>query len=186
MAWGLGKWAGYTDTTNTHTGTYRITKPQTRSLKHGVRAGLTPRHPATPLHRCPSLPTVCLQPHIPRHLPGMQTAPPPFACALPPPHARLSPSSCRPRSSHQAEPPPRSLPPPPPCLCALASAQLLTALPASPSLPSRLRVSRSWQSLFGSLLISRSRPSLSSSLTRVIFQLWTLLTFPSLSLSGLS
>lgn len=177
------KWAESTDTANTHPGTYRITKPQTRSLKHGVRAGLTPRHPATPLHRCPSLPTVCLQPHFPRRLPGMQTAPPPFACAHPPPHARLSPSSCRPRSSHRAEPPPRSLPPLPPCFCALASAQLLTALPASPPLPSRLRVSRSWQSLSGSLLISRSRSPVPSSLARVIFQLRTLRAFPSLCLA---
>lgn len=151
--------------TNAHTGTHRITKLQTRALEHSqgwshaqTRGHPLAQMPESPLCACSlTSPAACLA--CRRRLPHL--SPPPFACSLPPPHARLSPSFCRPRSSHRAEPPPRSLPPPPPSLWALASAQLLAALPASPSLPSCLRVSRCWQALSGAPLISGSRSPVS-------------------------
>ena len=109
----------------------------------------------------------CRQPHIP--------AP---ARSLPPPHARLSPSSRRPRSPHRAEPPPRPLPLPLPASAARppsSAAHCSPCLFTSPSASLRLSFSGEFVSISGSL-----SPG-SSSLTRVIFQSQTLHTFPSVS-----
>lgn len=152
--------------TNWHIKTYKVTD---------THAVLTPRHLATPLHRCPSLPSVCLQPHFP-YPPAWDaagaspTSPAPFRPRMPvclsTPAAHAPPTE---QNSHRAP-----LPPPPPSLCASASSQLLTALRLSIS-PSRLCVSRSGQASSGSLLISRyllisrSLSPVSSSLTGLYF-----------------
>lgn len=107
---------------------------------------------------------MCRQPHIP--------AP---ARSLPPPHARLSPSSRRPRSPRRAEPPRR--PSRSPSQSLGFGLQLSCSLFTLP-----LRLSRRRLRLSGEFVsISRSVSPGSSSLTRVIFQSQTPRTFPSLS-----
>lgn len=100
-----------TQTQPTHTGTeatYRHKMSQTGTLKQGCFDAQTPGHGLTQM---PESPGGACSLTSPTRLPGLLRAPVPLRRSLPPPpHARLSPSSCRPRSSHRAEPPPRSFP----------------------------------------------------------------------------
>ena len=96
----------------------------TQSHGHRVRTVLTPRHPATPLRRCPSLPvSVPAASH-----PGSRPLPPaparPSVSLFPPP---TLPAPCRAPSA--------PLPLPLPVSGVRPPAQLLTVHPASPPLP---------------------------------------------------
>ena len=108
---------------------------------------------------------VCRQPHIP--------AP---ARSLPPPHARLSPSSRRPRSPHRAESPPRPLPLPIPASVARPPGAAAQCSPCLFSLC--VSASLALGRVCVHLWISVRRMQLSDA---VIFHSQTLHTFPSLS-----
>lgn len=165
-AW--GRWAEYpailidTQTQPTHTlaQTYKVMDTRAETQSQGC---FMPRYPATPLHRCPSLARVCLQPHLP-HPPAWEAAGASSLCPFPAAPAGPSVSSSgRPRSSHQADPPPRSLSPafPQPLSLSLCAAshcsRCLSISPRSSLSPPAVPP--------GSLLVSRSLSPVSSPLT---------------------
>lgn len=158
----------HVDTANTQTGTYRHTKSQIHKVTDTrCSHAQTPGHPLTQMPEFPlCVPAASLPP--PACL-GCSPRLPHFARSLPPPQARLSPSSCRPRSSHQAELLPRSPSPSlsqPLCFGLLSASHCPLCLSISPS---GLCISRSRPSPSGSLLISRSLSAVSSSLIGLYF-----------------
>lgn len=130
---GSGEAAGFT-----HAGAHRIREPQTRSL---TASGLVSRPdtrppPYTDAESTPRRPPGCRR-HLPlRPLPSAPARP---SVSLLRPPTLLPPSRAPPRSLGSSSPPRAS-----------ASAQPPAALPA-PTLPPRLRVSRSRQSLWVSV-----------------------------------